>query len=344
MRIATWSILGKRAHIVAYLHQKQGDLSMAVDSETSDQPAVIAPIMSDHIAGEGFGHLVGTIARLRAPDGCPWDREQTHASLARNMIEEAHEAVAAIEDRDDAELCEELGDVLLQVVLQAQIAADRGAFSIEEVIDGIDQKMVRRHPHVFGTQAALVAAGIDAEDVETADDVRGIWDRIKLVEHQRKEEDRRSRALAGGDDMDVPRGLLADVPRSSPALMQAQDIIRKAASVGFYWDTCTEIWEKVSEEEDEFKQALDERDTHDADWAGRHVVEEFGDVLFTMVCVAHYEGIDAETALMQACSKFRRRWGIIEKGARSSGKRVDELSLQEKEAFWHQAKSKESDQ
>ncbi len=337
---------------------------MTGNPEVPTRSADGVPIIPDTVAGEEFGRFAGTIAHLRAPGGCPWDRKQTHGSLARNMVEEAYEAVGAIEDADDAELCEELGDVLLQVVLQSQIAADRGAFSIVDVIDGVNRKMVRRHPHVFGTQAALAASGIDASGIETADDVRGLWDQIKLVEHRRKEEARRSRAIAAGRDPDEAPGLLDDVPRSSPALMQAQDIVRKAASVGFYWDTDAEIWEKVAEEEGELKEALGDRDARVAhpaaapispqpaatrlparsERADRHVTEEFGDVLFTLVCIAHSEGIDAETALARACSKFRRRWGIIEEGARSSGKRVDELSLQEQEAFWQQAKSKENDQ
>jgi tetrapyrrole methylase family protein/MazG family protein len=325
-------------------------------------------------AGEAFARFAGTVAKLRDPQGgCPWDLSQTHESIAKNMIEEAHESVDAIERGDVRAMCEELGDVLLEVVLQAQIAADAGEFDIVDVIDAIDAKMVRRHPHVFGVDASLAALGgdVDVESVTSAADVSQMWDRIKLIERERKERARRERAIAAGEDPDAQPGLLDDVPRSMPALMQAQGIVRKAASVGFFWDTEDDVWEKVDEEVGEFKEALDERAraADDPDGAqgvsldpttgnpvaaapgsgdagafasaDRHASVELGDVLFTLVCVAHDEGLDAETALVRSCAKFRSRWAIIEREAKAAGKRVGDLSLNEMDRLWELAKMEE---
>ena len=176
-----------------------------------------------------FDAFVETIAALRAPDGCPWDREQTHRSIASNMLEEAYEAVDAIEAGDVAHLREELGDVLLQVVLQSQIAADEGEFTIDDVCRDIDAKMVRRHPHVFGDAAA-----------QDANEVLDLWDQVKMQES------------AG---QPVRKGLLDGVPRSFPALMQAQKISRKAAAAGFEWESVDDVWAKVAEEVSELKEA-----------------------------------------------------------------------------------------
>ena len=182
-------------------------------------------MMTQH---QDFDAFVETIARLRAPDGCPWDREQTHQSIAHNMIEEAYESVDAIETGNVAHLREELGDVLLQVVLQAQIAADAGEFDIDDVCRVINEKMIRRHPHVFGDASA-----------QSAEDVSDIWAKVKMEEHRSAEE-------APGD---APReGLLDSVPSSFPALMQAQKISRKAVAAGFEWDSEEDVWDKVAEE------------------------------------------------------------------------------------------------
>lgn len=261
------------------------------------------------LAGETFAAFVDTIAALRAPNGCPWDREQTHESIARNMIEEAYEAVDAIEQHDSAHLREELGDVLLQVVLQSQIAADAGEFTVVDVCRDVNAKMIRRHPHVFGEAAA-----------GSAEEVLSIWDNVKLAE--------KSAADAQAEE---PEGLLDSVPVSFPALLQAYKISRKAVAAGFEWDTVEDVWAKVEEEIAEFKQACRSDDAQAKEL-------EFGDVLFSLVNVARKEGIDAETALRATCRKFRERWAFMEGAAWGQGKRIEELDMDEMQQLWDQAK------
>lgn len=261
------------------------------------------------LAGETFAAFVDTIAALRAPNGCPWDREQTHESIVRNMIEEAYEAVDAIEQHDAAHLREELGDVLLQVVLQSQIAADAGEFTVADVCRDVNAKMIRRHPHVFGEAAA-----------GSAEDVLSIWDNVKLAE--------KSAADAQAEE---PEGLLDSVPVSFPALLQAYKISRKAVAAGFEWDTVEDVWAKVEEEIAEFKQACRSDDAQAKEL-------EFGDVLFSLVNVARKEGIDAETALRATCRKFRERWAFMEGAAWGQGKRIEELDMDEMQQLWDQAK------
>ncbi len=261
------------------------------------------------LAGETFAAFVDTIAALRAPNGCPWDREQTHESIARNMIEEAYEAVDAIEQYDAPHLREELGDVLLQVVLQSQIAADAGEFTVADVCRDVNAKMIRRHPHVFGEAAA-----------GSAEDVLSIWDNVKLAE--------KSAADAQAEE---PEGLLDSVSVSFPALLQAYKISRKAVAAGFEWDTVEDVWAKVEEEIAEFKQACRSDDAQAKEL-------EFGDVLFSLVNVARKEGIDAETALRATCRKFRERWAFMEGAAWGQGKRIEELDMDEMQQLWDQAK------
>lgn len=258
--------------------------------------------MGSHVEFDAF---VETIAALRAPDGCPWDRAQTHDSIAHNMIEEAYEAVDAIEAQDTTHLREELGDVLLQVVLQSQIAADAGEFTIDDVCRDVNEKMIRRHPHIFG-----------AAQAESAYDVTNIWDAVKEAERK---------ASAAGEPSSEgaaqPEGLLDGVPTSFPALMQAQKISRKAAAAGFEWECVEDVWGKVAEEVAEFKAA---DTTEEAEL-------EFGDILFSLVNVARWEHVDAESALRAACGKFRQRWAAIEQAAWESGRDVAELSPEEME-------------
>ena len=251
---------------------------------------------------------VRTIWRLRQPDGCPWDKVQTHESIKKNMIEEAYEAVDAIEAVDAAHLREELGDVLMQVLLHAQIAADAGEFTFADICRDLDEKLVRRHPHVFG-------AGVAASD---ADEVLDIWSRVKL-------EERRDAAEAEV----APAGLLDSVPHALPSLMQAQKISKKAAACGFDWDTTADVWDKVDEERREF--SAEERGSAAA-------LDEFGDVLFSAVNVARKEGIDAEGALRHSCEKFRVRWAAMEAAAASRGQSLEDLSHEELEELWAQAK------
>lgn len=263
-------------------------------------------------ARTSFQSLVNTIWRLRQPDGCPWDRKQTHASIAKNMIEEAYEAVDCIEADDVPHLREELGDVLMQVVLHAQIAADAGEFTMEDVARDIDAKLIRRHPHVFGEHA----------EAQSADEVLDIWDAVKLKEKEARDAD----AAAASER---PAGLLDGVPRSLPALMQAQKVSRKAAAVGFDWETTEDVWAKVAEERAEF-------DREEPGSEAREI--EFGDILFALVNVARKEGIDAESALRASTAKFRTRWEAMEDVAYERGVALENLSTAELNELWDEVK------
>jgi len=276
-----------------------------------------------------FNAFVETIATLRAPGGCPWDAKQTHTSIAKNMLEEAYESVAAIEEGDSDHLREELGDVLLEVVLQAQIAADAGEFTIDDIARDVNAKIIRRHPHVFGTQAAFQAAGIEPEAIAEADDVLDLWDQIKAHERKLKDAVRAEKLREAGMDPDAPRGLFEDVSSEQPALMHAQEISRKAAACGFEWETIDDVWAKVDEEIAEFEAA--EPRSSEAEL-------EFGDVLFTLANVARKEHLDAETCLRRACAKFRRRWECMEQTAYAQGQRIDDIQATQMEDLWQNAK------
>ena len=274
-----------------------------VDAQTAARPG--APTTHPE-----FDRLVRTMWRLRQPDGCPWDREQTHRSITKNMVEEAYEAVEAIEADDTAHLVEELGDVLEQVVLHAQIAADDGAFTIDDVVRGLNEKLVRRHPHVFGEHAAASDGG----------EVVDIWDDVKAAE----------RAAAGEDEQ--PQGLLDSVPRSLPALMQCQKISKRAAKAGFEWRSVEGVWDKVAEERAEFEREAPGSPERAA---------EFGDLLFSLVNIARWEGIDAEEALAGANRKFRRRWSRVEELARERGLEAGSLGDALLNELWERAKAEE---
>lgn len=262
-------------------------------------------------AREETQSLVETIWRLRQPDGCPWDRKQTHESIGKNMIEEAYEALDCIEAGDEAHLREELGDVLMQVVLHAQIAADAGAFTMADVARDINDKLIRRHPHVFGECSA-----------DSADEVLAIWDSVKLAEKGAKDAD----AAEAGER---PEGLLEGVPRSLPALMEAQKVSRKAASAGFEWETVADVWDKVAEERAEFE----------AEAPGTAERElEFGDLLFALVNVARKEGIDAESALRASTAKFRERWAAMENAAYEGGVALESLTTEQLNSLWDKVK------
>lgn len=277
-----------------------------------------------------FNAFVETIACLRTPNGCPWDRKQTHESIAKNMLEEAFEAVAAIEEGDVDHMREELGDVLLEVVLQAQIAADAGEFTIDDVAHDVNEKIVRRHPHVFGAEAAFAAAGLDVSAVEDADDVEALWDAVKAHERAQKAAKHTEKLRAAGLDPQAPRGLLEDVARTQPALMEAQEISRKAVGVGFEWDTVDEVWDQVRSEVAEFEAAAPR---------SAEAEEEFGDILFSLVNVARKEHLDAETCLRRSCDKFRRRWVAMEQAAWKAGKKIDDYATDELNELWKAAKA-----
>ncbi len=294
--------------------EKIAQLTAAVDEETKARSG--APQTHPE-----FGRLVGTIWRLRQEDGGPWDKEQTHQSISKIMIEKAYEAVEAIAEGSPEHLEEEHGDVLGQVVLHSQIEAegsidsaveggmyDRAAgFNIDDVCRALNQKLVRRHPHVFGPEAGSTSSAAAVLDV---------WESVKAEER------------ANAEDTVHTEGLLDSVPQSLPALMQAQKISKRAAKMGFEWGSVTDVWDKVAEERAEF----------DAEASGtQQKTDEFGDILFALINVARWEGIDAEEALMSACRKFRARWSYMEKVAAEKGFSLDEKpELQED--LWQEAK------
>lgn len=254
--------------------------------------------------GAAVEELAALMAALRGPEGCPWDREQTHASLKRYLIEETYEVIEAIDAGEPHKLKEELGDLLLQIVFHAQLARERGAFTLEEVVRGISAKMRHRHPHVFGD----VSLG-------TSQAVLAAWEDLKQAEKGHV------------NLMDFPPGL--------PALLKAQKVQEKAARVGFDWPEVTGAWEKVQEEARELQAAVASRRAED-------IQEEMGDYLFAVVNASRHLGVEAEAALSRAVDKFRRRFAFIEEQAHKSSKALSELSLAEMEAWWEQAKVGES--
>ena len=258
---------------------------------------------------DSFAELVKVMARLRAADGCPWDREQTHASLKPYLLEEAYEALEAIDVGDDGELCKELGDVLLQVVFHAQIAGEEGRFSIDDVARAIVDKLIHRHPHVFG----------DLE-VDGADQVVTNWERIKQEERCGK--DRQPSVLDG-------------VPKQLPALLRAQRIQGKASRVGFDWDEIAGPLAKVEEEFAELRKAMEVG-------SAAEVEEEFGDLLFALVNVGRFLKVAPEDTLRRAVEKFERRFRQVEETARTQGRDLQEMSMQEMDQIWNQIKKNKS--
>jgi len=262
--------------------------------------------------GLAFARFVELIARLRAPGGCPWDREQTHESVKPMTIEEAYEVAEAIDDRDDHELAAELGDLLLQVVFHADIARERGAFGIEQVIGRVSDKMVRRHPHVFAGETA-----------ETAGEVLRNWEAIKHAE-------RAAKGQAAGDG-----SMLDSVSKRLPATMEAFQLTTKAARVGFDWPDAAAVLAKLDEEVAELKEAVAEGRDPAA------VNDEVGDLLFVAVNVARRLGADPESALKAANRKFRRRFRRVEAGLRAQGRSPAESTLEEMDRLWDEAKARE---
>lgn len=261
--------------------------------------------------------------RLQEPDGCPWDIEQTHQSLKPYMIEEAYEALDAIDSGDDTAIAEELGDVLLQVVFHSVLAKRTGRFSVDDVSRTAAEKMVRRHPHVFGEAQANTAA-----------DVLKNWEKVKSVERREKAENE-SGGAADSDSAKVLPGTLDGVPVHLPALLRAQRIQEKAARVGFDWTDIEPVLDKVAEETRELKAAIATRDK-------ARMEDEMGDLLFTLVNVSRFLKINAEESLRSTCAKFQKRFSQIEQSARAEGKVVQDLTLEEMDAHWNQAKLTET--
>jgi tetrapyrrole methylase family protein / MazG family protein len=267
----------------------------------------VAPIQREELTYKEFSKLRNIIAELRGPNGCPWDKKQTHQSLKKYLIEEVYELIEAINEEDIDHMIEELGDVLLQVMLHAQIGEDEGYFSIDEVIEGISSKMVRRHPHVFGDATA-----------ETTEDVLKNWQEIKLEEKGEQE-----------------TSILDGIGTHLPNLIRAYEIQKKAAKVGFDWENVVQAWEKVKEELQEFEVELS-KETHTDD-----LQKEFGDILFALVNIARFLQIQPEEALFQTNQKFMRRFAFIEAKVLESGKSFDKFTLEELDKFWNEAKKEE---
>lgn len=255
-----------------------------------------------------FSRLHEIIAILRSPEGCPWDREQTHASLRKNLIEETYEVLETIEEDDPDHMCEELGDLLLQIMLHAQMEEETGAFTVYDVIAALNEKLIRRHPHVFGENSAA-----------DADEALENWQEIKKEEKQAKG--------IGEEETSVLDG----IPRELPPLMKAWKLQKKASTVGFDWDNLDDVWAKVQEELGELRAVLSEEATDERR-------EELGDLLFAIVNLARFLKVDPEEALSLANRKFIERFHYIERKLRLKGKSLDKTDLQEMEFYWQEAK------
>jgi len=248
-----------------------------------------------------FSTLVEIIAKLRAPDGCPWDRKQSHASLRENLLEECYEVLEALDEGDAEKLSDELGDLLMQIVLHAQIAAEGGEFELGDVVKSINAKLIHRHPHIFGLKK-----------VKDADEVAHNWEVLK------------------GEEREAGASVLESVPRQMPALGYSQEVQRRVAQLGFDWEDVDGVIDKLVEEVREFKQAR----------SGERRAEEFGDLLFTLVNVARRQGVDTEAALREANKRFYQRFNYMEAVCRKRGVNLGELSFAEQNKLWEEAKKK----
>jgi tetrapyrrole methylase family protein/MazG family protein len=248
-----------------------------------------------------FSALVDIIARLRAPDGCPWDRKQTHASLRENLLAECYEVLEALAEGDSAKLGDELGDLLMQIVLHAQIASEAGEFGLGEVVENINTKLIHRHPHIFGSRK-----------VKDAEEVALNWEELK------------------GEEREEGVSMLESVPKQMPALGYSQEIQRRVAHVGFDWEDVDGVIDKLAEEVGEFKQAENEKEK----------AREFGDMLFTLANIGRRMGIDLEAALREANKRFYERFTYMEDACRRQGVSLSELSFDEQNALWEEAKKR----
>jgi MazG family protein len=274
-----------------------------------------------------FKDLVALMDRLRSPDGCPWDREQTYATLAPMLLEEAYEAFDALEEAREgrpAALREELGDLLFQITFFARVASERGEFNIDDVIEEVHTKMVRRHPHVFG----------DTTAGDTAEVLRN-WEAIKAEE---------KRAAGKGSTGSENASILDGVSGKAPALMEAHQISTKVARVGFDWTQIKDIFEKLQEEVDELREAISLHADTNADSDHAQVREEIGDLLFVIANIARRLNVEPEAALKLSNRKFRRRFLYIERALQERGRSFQETTLEQLEALWQAAKQSEKKQ
>jgi len=283
--------------------------------------------------GEKFEQAVSIMARLRAPGGCPWDREQTFDTIKRYTLEETYEVLEAIDNRDWKELTGELGDLLLQVLFYSEMAKEEGRFSIDDVLDALSTKLINRHPHVFGDVKA-----------ETSNQVLKNWEAIKTDE-KKKRLDNGSKEHDG-----APEPLLKSVSSKMPALLEAHKISSKAARVGFDWPNVQGLFEKLSEETRELQEHIAEipegslnsgNESKLPEEMHRLMEDEVGDLFFVLVNIARYLSVDAESALRKTNRKFRRRFGWLEEQLRKQGSTLEAASLDEMEALWQQAKKQE---
>src|SRR6266403_40407 len=289
-------------------------------SSSSRQGSRKAPKEKKLTAGEWFEQLVALQARLRTPNGCPWDREQTHATLRTYLIEEAYEVLDAMKSGDDAKFANEMGDLLLQVVFHSQIATEEGRFTVADVIREVHEKMVRRHPHVFGEKRAKDAA-----------EVLRNWEQIKAQERAGAQE-RQEHGEA--EKKEQRKSLLDGVPRGLPATMEGLQLTRKASRAGFDWDNAQGVFEKLREEFAELLRASDEKDA-------AKMEEEMGDLLFAGVNLARFLQVDPEIALKNANAKFARRFREMERRSAENGQAFSDVARAEKEELWEAAKRSE---
>jgi len=266
---------------------------------------------------KSFDELITVMDRLRAPGGCPWDAEQTYQSLSQYLIEEAYETFDAIQEADQtgdtANLREELGDLLLQVVFHSTIGAERGDFTIDEVSEGVTKKLILRHPHVFGDTK-----------LAKAQDVLDNWDQLKADERK-----------ASGKVEKTKDSILDEVPIHFPALLEGLKLTKKAAKVGFDWENADQIFEKLDEEVAELKHAISKGDPGNA-------AEEIGDLLFVVMNLARHLDVEPETALKKTNRKFRQRFKFIEDELKCDGKSLEDASLKEMDDLWNKAKAQKA--
>ncbi|MFE4144415.1 nucleoside triphosphate pyrophosphohydrolase [Peribacillus sp. YIM B13472] len=283
------------------------DRQMELSNLTS---VYVPPVSEEALRYREFSKLRQVIAELRGPDGCPWDKKQTHESLKKYLIEEAYELIDSIDEEDDEGMIGELGDVLLQVMLHSQIGEDEGMFTIDDVIEGITAKMIRRHPHVFG----------DVE-VNGEEDVLVNWQKIKEDEK--------------GSETKAPQSILDGIEKSLPNLLRAEEYQKRAAKVGFDWDKVSEAWKKVREEVQELEEEVlsPNRDVE-------RIKSELGDLFFALVNISRYYDIQAEEAVYKANQKFHQRFTYIEECIQRADKKFEDYTLEELDSYWDEAKAK----